>query len=85
MNIHGQYVLITGGASGMGAATAKFLADKGAKVVLFDRDLTTATKLADILHGHAYGVDVADAGSVEKAFAEMAAKGIQLRACINCA
>jgi NAD(P)-dependent dehydrogenase (short-subunit alcohol dehydrogenase family) len=85
MNIHGQYALITGGASGMGATAARFLTEKGAKVVLFDRDLAAATQLAESLGGKAFGVDVADAASVEKAFAEMATQSIQIRACINCA
>lgn len=85
MNIQGQYVLITGGASGMGATTAHFLSKKGAKVVLFDRDFDAAMKLAESLGGKAFGVDVADATSVEKAFAAMTAQSIQIRTCINCA
>ena len=33
MKIEGQYILITGGASGLGAATASYLADKGAQII----------------------------------------------------
>lgn len=85
MNIQNQYVLITGGASGMGAAVAQFLAKKGAKIVLFDRDIARANELAMTLDGHAFAVDVADAASVEQAFADMQEQSITIRACLNCA
>ncbi|NNM59713.1 MAG: SDR family NAD(P)-dependent oxidoreductase [Legionellales bacterium] len=85
MNIQGHYVLITGGASGLGAETAHFLAQKGARIILFDRDLSTANQVAEALGGKAYEVDVANSASVEQAFNEMTKEAIYPRVCINCA
>lgn len=61
-----RVVLITGGASGIGAETARRFAAAGARVVIADLDLGAAQRLADELPGGlAYQVDVADADSVD--------------------
>ena len=49
MNIDGQIALITGGASGLGAATARYLAGKGAHIMVLDYDSQGARVLAESL------------------------------------
>ena len=60
--------LVTGAASGIGAAIARAFASKGARVALLDRDEETARGLADGLDGaRAFGCDVTDEAAVEAA------------------
>lgn len=65
----GRTALITGGASGIGAATAQRLAAEGARVALADTQLEKAQELAADLQGVAVGMDVADHASVEEGVA----------------
>jgi 3-oxoacyl-[acyl-carrier protein] reductase len=72
----GQVAFVTGGAAGIGLAIAGRLGARGARVVLFDRDLATAVLAAEQLRSQgvearAQAVDVADAASVETSFQEM--------------
>ena len=60
----GRTVLITGGASGIGAATAQRLAAEGARVALADTQLEKAQQLAADLEGFAVAMDVSDIESV---------------------
>ena len=46
IGIRGQVAVVTGGGRGIGAATARMLADEGAKVVIFDKDADPARKVA---------------------------------------
>jgi NAD(P)-dependent dehydrogenase (short-subunit alcohol dehydrogenase family) len=85
MQIQNTIALITGGASGMGAATARYLASKGAIVAIFDRNIEAATTVAQEIHGKAYAVDVTDAQSIEQAFTVLQAELGTPRICINCA
>ena len=85
MELTNTLTLITGGASGMGAATATYLANKGAKVILLDRNIQAAQQLANTLKGYAFAVDVANADSVEQTYAEILEKIGTPRICINCA
>ena len=68
-DLTGQLAVITGGAQGIGLAVATRLADSGARVAIWDRDLPLAEDAAARLGGRAYGVDVADEGSVAAAAA----------------
>lgn len=62
--------VVTGGASGLGAATARALAAKGARVALFDLNAELGHKVASEIGGIFCKVDVTDDASVDAAFAE---------------
>jgi 2-hydroxycyclohexanecarboxyl-CoA dehydrogenase len=71
MRLEGRIALVTGGASGIGAATARRLAAEGARVVVADLDDAGARDIAGEIDGLALRMDVADAesarGGVEEA------------------
>ncbi len=85
MDIKGQTAIVTGGASGLGAATARMLAAAGAKVALFDVDAKNAATVAAEINGLAVHCDVADGAATEAAFAKAAADHGPARILINCA
>jgi 3-hydroxybutyrate dehydrogenase len=60
----GRKALVTGGASGIGAATARTLAAAGARVVVADLNGEAATALADELGGEAWQVDLSDTAAL---------------------
>ncbi|WP_341891324.1 SDR family NAD(P)-dependent oxidoreductase [Variovorax sp. YR752] len=64
MNIAGQAALVTGGASGLGAATARELARQGAKVAVLDRNAEGAKAVAAEIGGVGLGCDITDTASV---------------------
>jgi NAD(P)-dependent dehydrogenase (short-subunit alcohol dehydrogenase family) len=76
MNIQGQAALVTGGASGLGAQTARELARRGAKVAVLDRNGDGAKALAAEIgaYGTAVGIacDITSTDSVLAALAEAA-------------
>lgn len=84
-DLNGIVAIVTGGASGMGAVTAKTLADRGAKPALWDVNLDAAKEQADKLGGAAFQVDVTNAPSVEQALADTVQKLGAPRILINCA
>lgn len=67
MEIRGKTAFVTGAASGLGAETARLLAANGARIGLFDRDVTKGQAMAGELGGQFFAVDVADANSAETA------------------
>jgi len=67
MKLQGQAAIVTGGASGLGAATARKLAAQGAKVAVADLNTKLAEDLAKEIGGIAVHCDVADAASGEAA------------------
>ncbi|MBD1545288.1 SDR family NAD(P)-dependent oxidoreductase [Roseibium aggregatum] len=77
--------VVTGGASGLGAATARMLASEGVKVALFDRDQTQGEAVAKEIGGLFVSVDVTDQASVEAGFAAARAAHGTERILVNCA
>jgi NAD(P)-dependent dehydrogenase (short-subunit alcohol dehydrogenase family) len=68
MNVAGSSALITGGASGLGAATARRLASQGARVVIADLNREAGLALEQELGARFAEVDVADDASMRQAF-----------------
>lgn len=85
MNIDGVAAIVTGGASGLGSATAARLAAKGAKVTLFDLNEDVGRAHAAEIGGHFVRVDVTDEGQVEAALSEAEARHGNARILVNCA
>jgi NADP-dependent 3-hydroxy acid dehydrogenase YdfG len=67
----GKVVVITGASRGIGAAAVRAFAAEGAKLGLLARDAGSISALADEVGGHAVACDVADAGAVAAAMAEI--------------
>ena len=72
-SLAGHKVIITGGGAGIGAATARLLARRGAQVAVLDRVGTAAEAVAAETGGHAWAVDVADPAATTAAVQEAAA------------
>jgi NAD(P)-dependent dehydrogenase (short-subunit alcohol dehydrogenase family) len=85
MDIRGHAAIVTGGGSGLGAATARMLAQAGAKVAIFDVNQKAAAEVAIDINGIAVNCDVADSAGTEAAFAKAAADHGPARILINCA
>ncbi len=86
MQLEGKSVIVTGGASGLGAATARALAAAGARVTILDRDAAAGAALAGAIGGGFAPVDVTDEASVAQGVA--AAKdfgGGSIHVLVNCA
>ena len=64
MNIQGHAAIVTGGASGLGAQTARELAKRGAKVAVFDRNAEGAKAVAAEIGGIGVGCDITSSESV---------------------
>jgi 2-hydroxycyclohexanecarboxyl-CoA dehydrogenase len=65
MRLEGRTALVTGGASGIGAATSRRLAAEGARVVVADKNLDGAKGVAGEVDGLAVTMDVTDTSSVK--------------------
>ncbi|MGL4231591.1 MAG: SDR family NAD(P)-dependent oxidoreductase [Casimicrobium sp.] len=84
MELNGKVILITGGASGLGAATARAAAAHGAKVVLADIREEEGRALATELKGEFVKCDVTQESDAKNAVAAAVALG-ELRGLVNCA
>lgn len=85
MQLKDVAVFITGGGSGLGAATARAMAAKGAKVAVFDRAQNNAEKVAAEVKGVATVGDVTSENDVKAALAKAAAAHGTARVLVNCA
>ena len=77
--------VVTGGASGLGEATARALAERGVKVTIFDRDAERGEKVAGEIGGVFALVDVTSDEAVAAGFARAREAHGQERICVNCA
>jgi len=77
--------IVTGGASGLGEASARALAAKGAKVALFDLNEERGARVAEEIGGIVCKVDVSDEASVDAGFAKARAAHGQERVLVCCA
>src|SRR5260370_37298198 len=80
-----QAAIVTGGASGLGAATARRLAAQGARVAVCDLNTKLAESVAAEIGGVAVVCDVADAGSAEAAIVTASKAHGPARVLVNCA
>ena len=87
MKIQGKVIVVTGGASGLGAATAAHLVEQGAKVILVDMNQEQGNALQQQLGEQAEFVqlDVTDEQAVEAFFNHVENKYGQLNGLVNCA
>ncbi len=85
MNAEGQTAIVTGGGSGLGEATARALAARGARVAIFDVGIERAQAVAADIGGIAVKCDVSDAASGVAAMAEVAERLGTARILVNCA
>src|SRR5688500_5427856 len=81
-SLDGQVAIVTGAARGIGLAIARLMAERGAKVVVWDRDLAPL-KSAGFEPAAAQAVDVANYGSVESAFNAAVAQFGQVHIIVN--
>ncbi|WP_145206242.1 SDR family NAD(P)-dependent oxidoreductase [Sphingobium sp. B2] len=85
MRIADVAAIVTGGASGLGAGTARRLAQAGAKVTIFDLDADRGQALAQAIAGHFVAVDVTAETAVEAAIEEAEQLHGKARILVNCA
>lgn len=84
MELQGSSALITGGASGLGAATARALSAEGVRVTVFDRNEEGAKAVAEEIGGNFVAGDVTEPEDCQRAV-DQAAEGAPLRVTVNCA
>jgi len=85
MKLDGAAAVVTGGASGLGEATARALAAAGVKVAIFDLNAEAGEKVAGEIGGVFCPVNVTDDASVDAGFEKARAAHGQERILINCA
>ena len=85
MELKGLSAVVTGGASGLGAATARHLAREGVKVAIFDMNSEKGEAVAAEIGGVFCHVNVTDDASVDAGFAKARAAIGQERILVNCA
>ena len=85
MQLSDVSAVISGGASGLGEATARYFAAEGAKVTLLDRDAERGPMVANEIGGYFVQADVTDDQSVTQAVASAVEQMGGLNVAINCA
>ncbi len=83
MRLEGRTALVTGGASGIGAATARRLAAEGAHVIIGDLNLDAAREVAAEIDATAIQLDVADVPQAHAAIAQVAADVAPIDVLVN--
>jgi NAD(P)-dependent dehydrogenase (short-subunit alcohol dehydrogenase family) len=85
MELSGTAAIVSGGASGLGEATARALAAAGSRVIVADLNEQLGKAVADSLGGIFAGTDVSDEQSVQAAVDVAASAGAPLRVVVSCA
>ena len=85
MKLDTTKAIVTGGASGLGEATARYFASQGAQVTLLDRDAARGAQVAKEIGGHFAQTDVTDEDSVQAAIDLALEKMGGISAAVNCA
>jgi NAD(P)-dependent dehydrogenase (short-subunit alcohol dehydrogenase family) len=85
MDVNGLTAMVTGGGSGLGAAVARALATRGARVAIVDRNAEAAETIASEIGGLAVALDVTDAEAAEAAFVRIDGELGAPRVLVNCA
>src|SRR3979409_1268883 len=85
MQLNDVAVIITGGGSGLGAATARAMAAKGAKIGVLDQSKENAEKVASEVKGVAVHADVTDEEQVKAGIAKAESAHGVARVLMNCA
>jgi len=85
MNFNDKLAVITGGASGIGAACARFIAGRGGKVVIADRNGDAARDVAQAIGATSVELDIADEAAVRRAQREINASWGEPHILVNCA
>jgi NAD(P)-dependent dehydrogenase (short-subunit alcohol dehydrogenase family) len=85
MNLNGTAAIVSGGASGLGEATARMLAAAGATVLIADLNKDGGERVASEVNGLFARTDVSDETSVQAAVDAAVAAGSPLRAAVSCA
>ena len=85
MDLNGTAAVVSGGASGLGEATARVLAAAGATVVVADLNEESGKQVASEIGGLFARTDVSDEASVQTAVDAAAAAGVPLRTAVSCA
>lgn len=85
MKLSTTKAIVTGGASGLGEATARHFAESGAQVTILDRDAERGPTVAADIGGYFAETDVTDEGSVQAAIDLAVEKMGGISACVNCA
>ena len=85
MKLDTTKAIVTGGASGLGEATARYFASQGAQVTLLDRDAARGAQVAKEIGGYFAQTDVTDEDSVQAAIDLALEKMGGISAAVNCA
>ncbi|WP_170410157.1 SDR family NAD(P)-dependent oxidoreductase [Ruegeria arenilitoris] len=85
MQLSTTSAIITGGASGLGEATARHFAERGAQVTILDRDAVRGTQVAEEIGGHFAETDVTNEESAAAAIDQAMNNMGQITAAVNCA